>query len=107
MRGRILIVLVGLLTAACTAPEPYAFTEEEFNRSLPTFRKTNPDMKEVIVCYGKSGATPQQIVEIARQECAKIGKVPRFNRQDYLVCPVTTPVSVHYDCLAPSQAAVP
>ena len=107
MRGRTLIALVGLLTAACAAPEPFAYQIDEFNRSASTFRKTPANIPQVIVCYGKSGTTPEAVIEVARQECARVGKVPRFNRQDYLICPVLTPVSAHYDCLAPSQAAIP
>jgi hypothetical protein len=94
----LLLAILGV--GACSAPSPYVHRPGEFNRAAVNFGKEPVDADHVIVCFGRSGTTPTQVVAVARAECARFGKIPQFDRQSILTCPLTTPVSAHYNCIA-------
>jgi hypothetical protein len=94
-------LVVMLCATACQTPQPFVYKEEEFDRRKPTFRKDPTVLNEVIVCYNKNSATPQAVVDLAKQQCSIVGKVPQFNYQQYFTCPMTTPVAAHYNCVSP------
>ena len=93
----LLLTILGV--GACSAPPPYVHRPDEFNRAAVNFGKEPVDADHVIVCYGRSGTTPSQVVAVARAECARFGKIPQFDRQSILTCPLATPVSAHYNCI--------
>jgi hypothetical protein len=93
----ILLAIFGV--GACSAPPPYIHRPDEFNRAAVNFSKEPTDADDVIVCYGRSGTTAAQVIAVARAECARFGKIPQFDRQSILTCPLFTPVSAHYNCI--------
>ena len=95
------VLFLGLFLSACSAPAPYVYKKNAFNRDAKDYGKDPVDIEEVVVCYGKSGTTPEAIRKIARQECSKFGRTPVFVRQTYDLCPLTTPVSAIYSCVRP------
>ncbi|MCB2101209.1 MAG: hypothetical protein KDE22_10095 [Rhodobacterales bacterium] len=90
------------LLSACSAGDPYLYVKDEFDRERPGFGREPQDLEEVTVCYGSSGTQPAAVTDLARDACARVGKVARFRAQDLRSCPLTTPVAAHYDCLAPT-----
>ena len=95
------------MVAACAAPEPFVYHRDEFNRELATFRQEPSTISSVVVCYGTRGTSPADVIELATAECARYGKLARFSYQDYLICPLTTPVSAHYACDPAPSAQTP
>lgn len=93
-------IAVGALTAlgGCSLPEPYVYRYEEFDRDLAGFGKELENRTSVGICYNKKNTTPQQIVQLARDECAKYDKVARFQYHKYLECPILTPAEAIFLC---------
>lgn len=85
----------------CAWPDPYVYRHREFDRSLVDFGKDPQQRNSVGICYNKKNATPEQIAEMAKAECAKYGKVARYSHQKRLDCPLTTPMEAVYICDAP------
>ena len=94
-----IVAIIGFvaLTAACAQPA-YVHHAGEFNRSAPGFGHDPTDIKSVIVCYSSRGATPAEVLSLARDECGKFGKTALFTKQNYANCPLQTPVSAHFSC---------
>lgn len=105
--GRMFGVAMTLVLGACSAPGPYVYKANEFNRNLPTFAKEPAEISQVTVCYGSAGAAPADVVALAVQECARYGKQARFLKQDRFICPVLTPISAHYACDGPPRQSLP
>jgi hypothetical protein len=92
-------LLIGSL-AACSSP-PYVMNVSEFNRSSVDFGQDQTDISEVTICYRGSSTTPNVVRTIAENECAAFGKSARLINQDYLSCPLATPVAANFVCELP------
>ena len=90
-----------VLTAACSRIEPYVHDENQFNRDSKDFGKPKKDIESVGICYNKAGTKPGVLVSMAQKECAKFGKVARYQSQDMLTCPLNAPAYIIFDCLKP------
>lgn len=98
--------IVGILMAgasACAGP-PYVLDADEFNRSSAEFGKGPTDISSVVVCYSSSNASPDQVRALAVAACGEFGKSARYVDQDYLSCPILTPVSANFDCDGPEES---
>ena len=93
------VVLFGL--SACHSSGPYVFKEGEFNRNSPTFSKVPDDIDKVQICYNKDSTTPVVLLDMAKNECGRYDKQPRFRRHDLLHCPLVTPVMATFSCVRP------
>jgi len=98
----VVIVLAGGVTA-CGAV-PYVLDADEFNRSAPEFGKDVTDISDVTICYSRSNTTPDAVRGLAEKQCATFGKTSRFVDQDYLSCPMATPVAANFLCDAPKAS---
>ena len=98
---RIAVLGIALLAAACSRVEPYLYNEGQFNRDAPNFGRAKKDIESVGICYNKGGTNPGALVAMARKECAKFGKVARYQSQDMLTCPLNAPAYIIFDCLKP------
>lgn len=92
----ILVVTFG--AAACSPPPPFVYREDEFDRSSKYFNQLPRDKRHVTVCYNRNSATPQQVDNLAAEQCAKYQRTARFLRTTYGVCPLTTVVGSLYFC---------
>ncbi len=97
------LFLAAPMLAAC-AEAPYVYKAEEYDRSSEYFASEPDDISDVIICYSSSNATPAQVLELAQARCAQYGKTARFETQDYLSCPLSTPVSARFFCEIPAQS---
>jgi hypothetical protein len=103
MRWRWLLFLaaaLALTAAGCAWPEPYVYRYQEFDRSRVDFGKEPTDLASVGICYNKKNATPERIVEMAKAECAKYGRVAVYSKQRRLECPLVTPMEAVFTCRA-------
>lgn len=95
--------LLMLALGACELPPPHIHHPQEFNREAEGFGKEPEDTKEVTICYNTKTATPADVARMARNECAKFGRVARLKGQDALECPLLTPVGARYTCVKPGD----
>lgn len=81
------------------------------SNSLPPFdTKAEPPPKGVTenftrigVCYNRLTTTPDQVIQVARDNCEP-GTTPYLVGQDTeLTCPLLTPVRATFACLAPAM----
>jgi len=101
-RFRIFPCLLALVLPAalggCAQPaEPYVFQSDEFNRrQLPKTSAVIP--REIKICYSARTTSPDAVVRLAEEECAKYSKAPQFVKNEIYNCPLSTPVSARYYC---------
>ena len=88
-------VLVAILSG-CARPEPFVFRNSEFDRRSIGRPASVPGL--VQVCYAASATTPDAVVRVAEEECAKFGKTPQAIGQEITVCPMAAPVTANYLC---------
>ena len=93
-------VVLCLVLAGCSA-SPFVYKDNEFDRTAPGFAGEPGDIAAVMVCYSSVNTAPEDVLDVARAECAKAGKKPRFTSQGYEKCPLMTPVSSHFACVKP------
>ena len=93
-------VVLCLVLAGCSA-SPFVYKDNEFDRSAPDFAGEPENISAVTVCYSKVNTAPEDVLDVAQAECAKVGKKPRFSNQDYENCPLLTPVSARFTCIKP------
>ena len=98
MRSRVLAVGLAMATlSGCAIPEPYVYRPSEFDRR--TFVKSVAAVPgEIQVCYAAKGTTPNEVVRLAQEECAKYSKSAQFIGNEVLNCPLSTPVAARYYC---------
>ncbi len=99
------VLMITLLTgglAACSTP-PYVMNANEFKRGSVDFGRDQADISEVTICYSGSSTTPDAVRTLAENECAAFGKSARLIDQDYLSCPLTTPVAANFVCELPQS----
>ncbi len=94
-----------LALGACAQFEPYVYDANEFNREAPGFGREPTDIRKVEVCYNRSAATPEQILDLAQEACGKFGKEARFAYHRHLECPLMTPILAHFECVGPEDDA--
>jgi hypothetical protein len=94
------ILILCLAIAACTS-SPYVYRAGEFNRSLIDFAQEPEDISEVTICYSSSNTSAQEVRKLALDRCAMFGKKAVFENQNYLSCPLSTPVAAQYSCVTP------
>lgn len=85
--------------AACSAPAPFVYDREEFNRRRVDFGQDPKTISQVLVCYAKSSATPAEIVRLAEERCAIVGARAAFLRTEYAICPLVAPAGAIYSCV--------
>ncbi len=98
VRGRFFgIGLAAAALSGCALAEPHVYRAGEFDRR--TFAKSVAAIPgEVQVCYAAKGTTPDQVVRLAEDECAKYSKSAQFIRNEFLNCPLSTPITARYYC---------
>lgn len=108
------VVVALLATAACSAPPPYVYYPDEFDRRRQGYGQDRTTLSEIIVCYNAKAATPDEIVRLAENECAGVGMKAAFTRTGFETCPLLTPAGAYYTCYDPTgkpkttqQGAIP
>ena len=82
--------------AAC-AGQPYIDSRREAGQTAPVGTST-PD--RVAICYSSRATTPQTLQRLADDECAKTGRVARFDGQDRMTCALQAPTRAYFRCVA-------
>lgn len=99
--ARASVVVALLATAACSAP-PYVYYADEFDRHRKNFGQDPKVITEIVVCYNAKATRPDEIVRLAEEECASVGRKATFLRSGYEICPLLTPAGAHYTCYDPT-----
>jgi hypothetical protein len=86
------------LATACESPA-YIYKEGEFNRNALDFNKEPKDRDKLTICYNKSDTSPQDVLDMAKDECGKFGKSAKFINQDRLTCPLMNPIAANFTCV--------
>jgi len=90
-----------LALSGCADPEPYISRSGEFDRGAESFGRDPTDVETVTICYNRRVTSPAELQEMARAECAKFDKVPRYTQGSFLSCPVLLPLGAHFSCVRP------
>ena len=85
----------GVFLSACGAFSPYVDARREAG-TLATVGKSTPE--KVSICYNSSATSPEEVLKLAADECAKTGKKPKFLGQNYWDCSLLVPTRVEYKC---------
>ena len=101
MKIFILTVVVVFIAAGCTTSNPYIYKPNEFNRASPDFNRIPKDRKSIKICYSKSSTKLSDLQKMAQKECGLYGKIARFQKHDFLHCPLMTPTGATFNCLRP------
>lgn len=106
LKTKIYVLMAILITGGVSACDkvPYILDSGEFNRNAAGFGKDPTDISDVTICYSETSTTPDAIRAMAKQACAEFGKTAHFVDQDYLSCPLTTPVGANYVCKSPQSS---
>lgn len=95
--GLLVVGLAAAILGGCSRAEPYVFRTAEFDRRvLGKVPVAVPG--EIQVCYSKMGTSPDEIVRLAEEECAKYGKSAQFIGNEIYQCPLSTPTTARYYC---------
>ena len=84
-----------LLTAALTACAPFVDARRE-GGSPRTVGESTPD--RVAICYNGFATNENEIIRMAREECAKTNREPAYDGHKYWSCRVFLPHRVYYRC---------
>ena len=89
--------LAAVALSSCAMAEPHVYRPSEFDRR--TFVKSVAAVPgEVQVCYAAKGTTPDEVLRLAEEECAKYSKSAQFIGNEVFNCPLSTPVAARYYC---------
>jgi hypothetical protein len=97
-----LLLVAGLILAACTSEAPYIFEPDEFNREKKGYAQEIKDRTQVEICYNKRSTSPELLRQMAVDECRRFGKQAIFLRQNTLACSISAPGKVVYKCFDPN-----
>jgi len=92
------LILSVFLATACESPT-YIHKLGEFNRGAQDFNRDIKDRDELTICYNKGDNTPQDVLEMAKDECGRFGKSARFINQDRMTCPLSNPIAANFSCV--------
>ncbi len=84
-----------LLTAALTACAPFVDARRE-GGSPRTVGESTPD--RVAICYNGFATNENEIIRMAREECAKTNREPAYDGHSYWTCRVFLPHRVYFRC---------
>ena len=94
---RLAMVIVGAaaLVSACTAP--YVDSRREAGQKLPV-GPSNKDM--VAMCYAPERTSRADLQVLADSECAKTGRIGKFDHETRWNCTLLAPNRAFYRCVA-------
>lgn len=71
-------------------------------KSLAQSNKVVLNRNEFVLCTStKTNTAVRRVEEEAKKECARFGKYAQKKKTTIATCPLTTPVSWHYQCVQP------
>lgn len=92
---------VAVTLSACADRTPFVYRQSEFDREQPGFGQAVSARTDVVICYARSATTPDAVRALAEEACGQVGKRAVFSKHIPSVCPLATPASAAFDCVAP------
>lgn len=94
-----ILFFLSLLLGGC---EPNHIHEPAKVKSVAQSSKITLDRNAFVLCTAtKTKASVQWAENEAKKECARFGKYAQKQKVTLATCPLTTPVSFHYQCVNP------
>jgi hypothetical protein len=93
-----LVLAVGL--AACSGPA-YVDMRREAGQ-VPTVGAAS--LSKPVICYSVRQASPQEVLAMAQEVCARTDRVPLYQSSDWLTCTLRQPRRAVFQCVAPGTA---
>ena len=91
-----LVVLLG----ACSGPAYVDMRREAGNPATVG----SASLDSPTVCYSVRRTTPQEVLALAREVCARTDRVPLYQSSDWLTCTLMQPRRALFKCVAPGTA---
>ena len=88
----------GCVLSGCTI-DPFVDGRREAGTAFRVGPST-PD--RVAICYNRRGATPQDVIQLAREECAKTDRQPQYLYQEHIQCSALNPTRAYFACVGES-----
>ncbi len=95
---RAVLALCLILPAACAAPPPYVYRENEFDRGDDRFNRPLDVTDGVTVCYNSQSTSPGEVRALAEAACRDGGGRARFVGHVYEGCPLLLVSGAHFSC---------
>ncbi len=95
MFARIFTLGIILLGAPACTQAPFIDMRREAGQP-GTVGESTPD--RVAICYNSFSTNETEIIDMARAECDKTGREPRYDGHKYWSCRVFLPHRVYYRC---------
>lgn len=85
---------------SCTE-QPYIHDPGKY-KSVTNYTKVVSNRDNVVLCSNSpTSAMRDAIAQEAKTECARFGKYAQYKRTTLATCPLSQPISWHYDCTTP------
>ncbi len=94
---KILTVLSCLALMGCSGAPPYVYGTNDMTVSYQGEKLKIAE--NVMVCYNAEWANPNDVIGLARKECAKTKRQAQFIKHDFLACPVLLPARAYFQCV--------
>lgn len=95
MKKYIILFCTCCFLSACSGFAPFVDARREAG-TTSIVGESRSDM--VVICYGAYGTTPEEILKLAVDECAKTNRYPKFVKQTLMSCTLFEPTRVYYKC---------
>ena len=98
-----IFIFLGLLSpiTGCNNRDAYIYNPGEFNRERADFGQELSDRDRVSICYHKGSTTPKMLIQMAEDECRRFGKKQKFKKNQVLMCSISTPALISFECIDP------
>ncbi len=95
--------IIALLIIAGCSNKTYIYDPNKY-KSTANYTKVITQRSKVVLCSRSASASVRQkIHEEAKLECARFGRYPSRQSVTVATCPLSQPISWHYNCIAPKS----
>lgn len=99
--------ILGFLVIASCSNQTYIYEPNKY-KSTANYTKVTTQRNKVVLCSGSSSkSVRQEIEQEAKKECARFGKYASRQSVTLATCPLSKPISWHYDCITPEAEKAP
>lgn len=94
------LVVLALGLAACSGPA-YVDMRREAGQAETVGAAS---LDSPVICYSVRKTSPQEVLAMAQEVCARTDRVPLYRSSDWLTCSLQQPRSARFLCVSPGTA---